>query len=88
MLSCIALYRYVSASLPCVLFDSFVCALRLCFLSCVAFDSYLNTRCLVLRLIDTLVRSVCVVFVISHIWVLCIALCSIVTLARAVLCIV
>ena len=35
-----------------------------------------------LRLIDTLVRSVCVVFVISYVWVLCIALCSIVTLAR------
>ena len=74
MLSCIALYRYVSASLPCVLFDCSVCALRLCFLSRVAFD--------------TLVRSVCAVFVISYVWVLCIALCSIVTLARAVLCIV
>ena len=66
MLSCIALYRYVSASLPCVLFDCFVYALRLCFLSCVAFDCYLTTRCLVLRLIDTLLRSVCVVFVISY----------------------
>ena len=50
--------------------------------------SYFTTRCLVLRLIDTLVRSVCVVFVISYVWVLRIALCSIVTLARAVSCIV
>ena len=64
-----------------------VYALRLCFLSCVAFDFYFTTRCLVLRLIDTLVRSVCVVFVISYVCVLCIALCSIFTLARALSCV-
>ena len=65
MLSCVAFYRYVSALPSCVLFDCFVCTLRLCFLSCVAFDSYFTMRCLVLRLFDTLVLSVCVVFVIS-----------------------